>query len=537
MAVGTHSSPGRRARRLGGASHTREMSANDPQAAAAPDERDARALTIVRRLAAAGGMLLIVAAIGWLAWSWYASRVPGTYNVMDYGVADYGGGRIPAHAAEHAHGAVGAADVSRLAGPRTGSPDATFTLTAQRARLELASGRTAEALTFGGRVPGPELRMRQGDLVAVTLVNRDVEQGVSVHFHGLDVPNAEDGVSGVTQDAVMPGERHTYRFRVHQVGTFWYHTHQRSAKDVRRGLYGAFVIEPARPAGDALDMTVMAHELGGRPAFNDREGASARAVGEGTPVRLRLINANSTPRRLRLSGTPFRVVAIDGMDVNRPQPVRGAALELGGGARYDVAFTMPRRPVALAIANTRTVLVLGRDRRWRERPPVSERVLDPATYGQPTRSAFDASSRFDREFSLEIGKRPGFVDGRPGHHWSLNGKLFPDTPVFVVEKGDLVRVSVENDTGTVHPMHLHGHHVRVLSRDGVAVRGSPWWVDTLNVKPGERYDVAFRASNTGVWMFHCHNLRHAAEGMTMHLAYAGVRTPFPVGGDAHNHPE
>ena len=87
--------------------------------------------------------------------------------------------------------------------------------------------------------------MRQGDLVEVTLVNEDIEQGVTIHWHGIDVPNAEDGVAGVTQDAVLPGERYVYRFRAEQVGTFWYHTHQASSKEVRRGLFGAIVIEPA----------------------------------------------------------------------------------------------------------------------------------------------------------------------------------------------------------------------------------------------------------------------------------------------------
>ena len=61
-------------------------------------------------------------------------------------------------------------------------------------------------------------------------------------------------------------------------------------------------------------------------------------------------------------------------------------------------------------------------------------------------------------------------------------------------------------------MHLHGHHVLVLSRDGVPATGSPWWTDTLNVRPGESYVVAFRADNPGIWMDHCHNLPHAAEG-------------------------
>ena len=114
-------------------------------------------------------------------------------------------------------------------------PDFRRTLTAKKATVELRSGRRIQALTYEGRVPGPELVVRQGDLVEVTLVNQDISEGVAIHWHGVDLPNREDGVPGVTQDAVRPGERYTYRFRAEQVGTFWYHSHQTAAKQVRRG--------------------------------------------------------------------------------------------------------------------------------------------------------------------------------------------------------------------------------------------------------------------------------------------------------------
>src|SRR5680860_1792395 len=76
----------------------------------------------------------------------------------------------------------------------------------------------------------------------------------------------------------------------------------------------------------------------------------------------------------------------------------------------------------------------------------------------------------------------------------------------------------------VHPMHLHGHHALILSRDGKPATGSPWWVDSLNVADGETYEIAFVADNPGIWMDHCHNLRHAAEGLVAHLMYAGYNT-------------
>ena len=94
------------------------------------------------------------------------------------------------------------------------------------------------------------LRATEGDLVEVTLVNDDVADGATLHWHGVDVPNAADGVAGVTQDAVMPGEEFVYRFVADQVGTFWYHSHQVSHEQVQRGLFGALVIEPADAGAD-----------------------------------------------------------------------------------------------------------------------------------------------------------------------------------------------------------------------------------------------------------------------------------------------
>ena len=134
--------------------------------------------------------------------------------------------------------------VTDLHGP-AGAPQRRFTLTAEHTEVRLASGRTVEALTFNRTVPGPELRVHEGDLVEVTLRNKDVTGRRHDPLARGRPPNAEDGVAGVTQDAVLPGGSYTYRFRAEQVGTFWYHAHQASASEVRRGLYGALVIEPA----------------------------------------------------------------------------------------------------------------------------------------------------------------------------------------------------------------------------------------------------------------------------------------------------
>jgi FtsP/CotA-like multicopper oxidase with cupredoxin domain len=107
--------------------------------------------------------------------------------------------------------------------------------------------------------------------------------------------------------------------------------------------------------------------------------------------------------------------------------------------------------------------------------------------------------------------------------------------MYVVRDGDVAVMHIDNHSGEIHPMHLHGHHVVVLARNRVTATGSPWWVDSLNVLPGETYDIAFLANNPGIWMDHCHNLKHAAQGMIAHLMYEGLDTPYRIAGPADNH--
>ena len=296
-------------------------------------------------------MVAGLALLGFLAWSWWQSRLPGRYDVMSYGVVDDGGAQPIAH--DHF-------GVDSLTGPK-GEPDYEVTLTAEKAPIRLASGKTIDGWTFNGRSPGPELRVRQGDLVQVTLVNKDIDDGVTIHWHGLDVPNAEDGVAGVTQNAVAPGGRYVYRFRPEQVGTFWYHTHQDASKGIQQGLFGALVITAGAPRGQ--DLTLPVHSFSGHVAIGINDRVSRRAVHPGTPVRLRLIDTNSSPARLRLSGMRASVVAIDGASIAPAQVPPGTEIEIGAGGRYDVAFRMPNGVASVEVADSRAALVLSPDGR------------------------------------------------------------------------------------------------------------------------------------------------------------------------------
>jgi FtsP/CotA-like multicopper oxidase with cupredoxin domain len=280
-------------------------------------------------------------------------------------------------------------------------------------------------------------------------------------------------------------------------------------------------------------------------SLGDDDTLRRKAVSPGTAVRLRLINTSGYNMTFTLTGTPFRITAIDGTDIAGPTDLEDARLELAAGGRYDVEFTMPDRPVRLAIPedvnmsepNPDVGLLLSGDGTGEVSPIIEGPKFNTSEYGSPKPTPMGSESDFDREFVQVFDTVPGFYDGRFRPLWATNGEVFPDTPMLMVREGDLVKVTFANRSLMEHPMHLHGHHVLVLSRNGQPNGGSPWWADTLNVEPGESYEIAFRAGNPGICMDHCHILDHAAEGMTMHLVYEGVVTPFEAGDVTSNRPE
>ena len=189
----------------------------------------------VRLLLACLATLAILLPIGFL---WQRSWMPSSYSVMSMGYLDYGGG---ARAGHTMHGGHSVADLT----VGTDRPaDKVVHLTARKAEVRLADGQRVDGYTLNGLSPGPLIEVRQGQLLEVHLANKNVPDGITLHWHGLDVPNAEDGVAGVTQDAVMPGQSHTYRFVAHQAGTYWYHSHQVSHEQVIGGLLGPLVVRP-----------------------------------------------------------------------------------------------------------------------------------------------------------------------------------------------------------------------------------------------------------------------------------------------------
>jgi FtsP/CotA-like multicopper oxidase with cupredoxin domain len=442
-----------------------------------------------------------------------------------------------------------AVSVARLTEAPGTEPVDRFTLVAQVSRID---GQTL--WTYNGSLPGPELRVVQGDRVRVTLVNR-LPEATTIHWHGLRLPNAEDGVAGLTQDAVQPGQSYTYEFVARDAGTFWYHSHQLTEAQLPRGLFGALIVEPARPTEDR-DATVLLYGEPGHVRI-DHTRIDARP---GQTVRLRVIDAvapgmDGGPETPILLGAPFRVVALDGHALHEPQPLTATRVPLGMGQRADLVFTMPAtNSVTLRLAELQgqTSPVqqvferLGADAPPSESAtigdgPVPEQpdfastpLFDEATYGTP---APQLGGPFDVTAPIVLDKEPGMREGRPQVIHLINGQAAPDVPPLQVTEGQTVRLHIVNHTDEYHPMHIHGHVFTMLARDGQPLSGSPVQLDSVLVGPHETYDVGLVADNPGVWMIHCHVLLHAGMGMMMTLNYAGVYTPYEMGSRSGNVPE
>ena len=245
----------------------------------------------------------------------------------------------------------------RLA-PRREGDVLVFDLTCRKVQWETEPGKRVEAWTYNGMVPGPEIRVREGDRVRVVVKN-ELDESTSVHFHGLELPNDQDGVPFITQPPIKPGETCTYGFVVPNAGSHMYHSHHNSAKQVSLGLLGAFIVEPRSRVGEPS---------------------------------------------------------------------------------VDVDYTM---------------------------------ILNDGYHG-----------------------------------YTINGKGFPATEPITCKLGQKVRIRFMNEGMMIHPMHLHGMHMTVIAKDGWD-QPAPWKCDTLNIARGERWDVIVKATNPGVWAFHCHILPHA----------------------------
>jgi FtsP/CotA-like multicopper oxidase with cupredoxin domain len=350
----------------------------------------------IRLLLACVGTLVIVLPLAYL---WQQSRVPSTYSVMDMGYLDYGGGSRAApalHGGQQAmtgmggdHAMPATRSVADLTVGTDRPADKVVDLTARKGTVRLASGRTVDGYTLNGSSPGPLIEVTQGQLLEVRLRNANVPDGITLHWHGIDVPNAEDGVAGVTQDAVLARQEHTYRFVAEQAGTYWYHSHQVSHEQVIGGLLGALVVRPAKPLPQPVDVVALEHTYDAVATVNGRSSFVVEAR-PGQQVRVRVVNTDNGPTRAWAS-TAFRVLAVDGHEVNEPTEVSGKGVVVTAGGRIDLGVVAPQdgSGVRIQIGSSTAVVVGPHGADVAEPPtPPSKDDVDLLSYGSPAPLGF-----------------------------------------------------------------------------------------------------------------------------------------------------
>lgn len=429
--------------------------------------------------------------------------------------------------------------VTKLVAAPGKEPIKKFTLTAQ-----MSKDKGVEQWTYNGVVPGPVLTVNQGDRVVVTLVNH-LPVSTSIHWHGISVPNADDGVAGVTQDAVKPGDSFTYEFVAKDPGTYWYHSHQDTWGQIPKGLFGAFVVKPIGGALEDVDYSVILHDSPGGPAFNNHTGNLSLSAKSGQKVRLRIIDAvqgdmQGTPQEVVLVGAKYKIVAADGHDLNGPQELGPQDIKMGMGQRYDFVFTMPEGHTSVALVDRGgkgdyVTIGSGND------PSAPDwkllKTFDLTSYGEKTEDPLTSASKFDQTFQYVLANHPAFRNYGIELVHTIDGESSDHPTMFTVKEGQTIKLHIVNNTDEGHPIHLHGHVMTVLAKNGHFLTGSPVHQDTVLIGPKETWDVAFVANNPGLWMTHCHILIHSAFGMSAMINYEGISTPFTVGTTSGNIPE
>jgi FtsP/CotA-like multicopper oxidase with cupredoxin domain len=459
-----------------------------------------------------------------------------------YGHADHGG----QHSAktDHAHrGHVAHADLAdteaaytaayESAQPEAGRTVVSVALDASEFDWEFKPGRKTRAWGFNGQVPGPTIEARVGDVLEVCLTNR-LSEPTAIHWHGLRVPAAMDGTEMV-QRPVQPGETFTYRFKLPDAGTFWYHPHVNETVQLERGMYGAIVVrdqfEPKLDAERVLVFDDVQLDRKGqikppgwwKESHNGRVGSTRLINGRSEPEltisggqveRWRVVNSASARYiRLSIGGRPFKILGTDGGLI--PAPHVTNEVLIAPADRFDLAVGPFEEGDALTIESLKysrgafeipkseafATLRVGPRAPSSAVIPTTLRQIEPLVTGQvePTRVV-----RLGFKLSLKHGV--DFTINKELHHHAESCSV-----------GELQVWDIVNRSPVDHPFHLHGFFFQVVEVNEKAPEFLSW-EDTVNIPARGRVRIAWIPDNRpGEWMYHCHILEHHAAGMMAHF--------------------
>jgi FtsP/CotA-like multicopper oxidase with cupredoxin domain len=449
-------------------------------------------------------------------------------------------------------------------------------LVAGRRTLEV-DGKAAPVLGFGNH--STPLRVMRGEHFAPTLVNH-LDQPTLVHWHGLTPPSAQDGVPGLSQPALAPGESYAYDFPLTRAGTFWMHSHQ-GLQYARLLAAPLIVADPQESSHDEQEVVMfladfsfrppedlLAELTGGHGATDDIAGAPGmdqskpdpipaaaarnhepgkswwgmevndinfdaylandRTLGDpevvhvepGGRVRLRIINgASATNFWIALGTLSGELIAVDG-DPVVPTTIRHFPLAIA--QRIDLRINLPQGVGAYPIwalregAVERAAIVLA--------TPKAEVAKLPMGHGRTSRPlslAPEALLVAAEPLPARAVDRTLTIDltgDMESFVWGINGKRYGEDTPLSVRAGERVELVIQNGTAVAHPMHLHGHRFQVVAAlDGRRFPGA--MRDTVLVPAQSSVTIAFEADNPGKWALHCHNAYRMAAGMMTSLQY------------------
>ncbi|RWA97368.1 multicopper oxidase family protein [Mesorhizobium sp.] len=457
---------------------------------------------------------------------------------------------------------------SMLSSPRRASASTVreIRIAAAPAAVSLTGKADTEVWAYDGQIPGPTLRLRQGEPVRFTVENR-LGQDTTVHWHGIRLPNAMDGVPGLTQPPIRLDESFLYEFTPPDAGTFWYHPHANSLEQLGRGLAGALIVEEPEPVPVDRDLlwvlsdwrineegqiaagfgnmmeAGMSGRVGNTVTLNGAVPAN-QAVRAGERIRLRLLNSSlARIMALRFEGHVPVIIARDGQPCD-PHALEDGRLLLGPAMRIDLLVDMQGEPGRRYRITDDFYQGLGYELTrlaYSGEPPLRTKMPDPIRLPPNPLPEPELAAAERRELTLEGGMMSrmmgggmmsgggmmgggGMMHGMGGMSgmgravWSINGTSMTGdghagmAPLFNLARGKSHLVTIRNRTAWWHPIHLHGFSFRVLARNGAAVPHNQW-ADTVLLAPEDVVEIAFVADSPGDWMLHCHVTDHQTAGL------------------------
>ena len=384
---------------------------------------------------------------------------------------------------------------------------------------------------YNGSIPGPIIRGKEGQTIEVEFINK-LDESSSIHWHGLIIDNAMDGVPGVTQDPVKAGESFSYRLKLRDAGIYWYHPHLNGSEQLGRGLKGALIVEPNKKLPWSQDFVwliddwvlqkdgnIFPHFNTGHDLMHDGRWGNVVtingnyqpefSVSPGERIRIRLINgANARVLMPVFKGIDANVIAVDGKPVTRI--FKYGSFDLAPGNRIDLDIIIPTdaqgQRYVVEDEFTRNNFPLA-SITVKEDQPVLTPVFDP-----PTAEDFLPAEVFSDATPSKTWDLDAIRGGQYGIGWAMNRLLWPNSDTADIPKGQPQKIVFKNNSSRLHPMHIHGTFFRVLERNGKP-EAENFTRDTVLLGSRESVVIGLVPTEPGIWMSHCHIQSHAEAGM------------------------